>query len=167
VNPIYLIFVPQLIIGLGWSAFGLGSTNFVYDAVPKQRRGFYISYQHILMSLGIFVGSFIGGVLAEYLPKIGISNLPLLFIISGVLRVMTIAIFLPRIKEVRKVKTMHFNDLRLMTVRTYVYGHHHNIILFKKLKDIENDIAKIPHNLFVRFYKSGKRESNNFLNQRR
>jgi len=167
VNPIYLICVPQLIIGLGWSAFGLGTTNFVYDSVPKQRRGFFISYQHILMSLGIFIGSFIGGILAQYLPKIGLSNLPLLFIISGVLRVLTIAIFLPQIREVRKVKPMHFNDLRLMTVRTYVYGHHHHLILFKKIKDLENSLAKIPHNLFVKFFKGSNKDANKFLNRSR
>jgi MFS family permease len=167
VNPFYLIFVPQLIIGLGWSAFGLGSTNFVYDVVPKHKRGFYISYQHILMSLGIFVGSFIGGILAQYLPKMGSSNLPLLFIISGTLRVIVIALFLPRVKEVRKVKPMHFNDLRLMTARTYVYGHHHHLIIFKKLKDFEKTLVKVPHNLFVKFFRSSKTTSNKFLNQRR
>jgi hypothetical protein len=71
------------------------------------------------------------------------------------------------IKEVRKVKHMHFNDLRLMTVRTYIYGPHHHIILFKKLKDLENGIAKIPHNLFIKFFRSSATDANKFLNRSR
>jgi MFS family permease len=149
-NPIYLALVPQLISGLGWSAFNLSSTNFVYDATPQHKRAFLLSYNNILLGIGSFVGSFIGGILAQDLPKFGFfSNLFILFIVSGILRTLTTLIFLPKVKEVRKVHPMHFNELRLMTIKTY-FGHNHNLIIFKKLKELEDGLVKFPHNFLYK-----------------
>lgn len=149
-NPIYLALVPQLISGVGWSAFNLSSTNFVYDSTPKHKRAFLLSYYNILLGLGSFVGSFIGGILAQDLPKFGFfSNLFILFIVSGILRTLTTLIFLPKVKEVRKVHPMYFNELRLMTIKTY-FGHNHNLIIFKKLKEFEDGLVNFPHNLFYK-----------------
>ncbi|MEM4271454.1 MAG: MFS transporter [Candidatus Pacearchaeota archaeon] len=83
-NPIYLALIPQLISGIGWSAFNLSSTNFIYDATPKHKRAFLLSYYNILLGFGSFIGSFIGGILAQDLPKFGFfTNLLILFAISG------------------------------------------------------------------------------------
>src|SRR3989344_3800362 len=53
-NPLYLIFVPQLIAGLGWSGFNLASSNFIYDAVTPERRGIVVSYYTMVSGLAVF-----------------------------------------------------------------------------------------------------------------
>lgn len=103
-SPWYIILVPQLLSGIGWATFNLAVTNFIYDAVTPQRRGLCVSYMNIIVGIGVFIGSNIGGVAAYYLPSGIINKFLLLFIISGLLRFVTIFIMMPRIKEVRKTK---------------------------------------------------------------
>jgi len=47
-NPIYLIFIPQLVSGIGWAAFNLAASNFIYDSVTPQRRGICVAYYNLL-----------------------------------------------------------------------------------------------------------------------
>jgi len=62
----------------------------------------------MLNGMGIFLGAGLGAILIKYLPALSIGVLikPIatIFIISGILRIFVVLIFLPKIKEVRKVK---------------------------------------------------------------
>jgi MFS family permease len=98
-NLIYLITIEG-IGGFFWAGFNLASTNFIYDAVTKQRRGICFAYFGALNGVGVFVGATMGGLLANYF----LPTLLALFLISGVARLIVSLIMLPRLKEVRKVK---------------------------------------------------------------
>lgn len=101
-NPIYLIFTTQLISGIGWAAFNLGASNYIYDAVTPQRRAICVAYYTMINGICVFVGAFSGGLFAQYIHINFMDTLLLIFLISSILRGITSIIFLPMIKEVRK-----------------------------------------------------------------
>jgi len=111
-NPIYIILVPQVIAGLGWAAFTLGSTNFIYDIATPQRRGITFAYHNLVIGIGILLGGGIGSLLAQYLPVIGINKILIVFLISGIARIAAMGIFLPTISEPRKVKKIKGSEVK-------------------------------------------------------
>lgn len=112
-NPIYLIIVPQLFSGLGSSAFGLSTSNFIYDAVTVQRRGIIIAYYSVLNGLGVFIGATIGGLIAQFVNFSFINTFLFIFIVSGIARLIVVITVMPKIKEVRKIETKTKNNLFL------------------------------------------------------
>jgi len=103
-NPVYLILVPQLISGIGSAAFDLGTNNFIYDSVSRQNRPWYNSYYSILVGFGIFIGSNIGGLLAQYLSFEFLNIFLFLFVLSGIMRLIISGIIIMKVKEVRIIK---------------------------------------------------------------
>ncbi|MBU3912796.1 MAG: MFS transporter [Nanoarchaeota archaeon] len=102
-SPVYLIIVPSIISGLGWAAFNLASSNFIYDSVSVQRRGICIAYFNAIVGAGIFLGAITGGLLAQYLEIGFMSKILFLFIISGILRFLAY-LTIPVVKEIRQIK---------------------------------------------------------------
>ncbi len=102
-NVFYLALVPQLLFGLGWGAFTLATSNFIYDAVTPERRAICVTYHNILSGIGAFIGASIGGLLITriHLPTF-VNEFFLIFILSGILRFLITNLFVDQIKEVRK-----------------------------------------------------------------
>ena len=101
-TPITIIFGPQLLSGLGWTAFNLAASNFIYDSIPSQRRGFYVAYYNFILGIGIFCGGLVGSYIISFSITF-MNQFHFVFLISGVVRAVAIVIFLFRIKEVRQV----------------------------------------------------------------
>ncbi|NUM25613.1 MAG: MFS transporter [Candidatus Buchananbacteria bacterium] len=100
-NPLFLIFVTQLVAGLGWSAFNLSSSNFIYDSVEPTRRALMVAYYNLLSGIGIFAGAVLGGVITQFLNFGGSGVFIMLFLLSGLVRLIVMVAVLPKIKEVR------------------------------------------------------------------
>ena len=130
-SPWYLAFVPQLSGGLGWAAFTLASSNFIYDTVTPQRRGICVTYFNIFVYAGTFFGATVGGILASYVPITFMDNLLFIFVISGVLRGLASLIMLPKIKEVREVRTSSLNPLVYIKEMNLVEG-----VIYETLNDV-------------------------------
>lgn len=110
---IYLIFFFQFLGGAFWSGFNLCAVNFIFDAVTPAKRSRCIAYYNIIAHAGIFIGATLGGFIIPKLPShlhfLGLdihflSSLPLLFLISGILRFVPALLGIPFIKEVRKIE---------------------------------------------------------------
>ncbi len=108
-----LILVYQAVSGFIWAGFNLSSANFLFDAVSPPKRARCVAYYNIFVNTGVFLGSLTGGWIAPMLPSelslLGlslpiVSNLQVLFLISGVGRLAVSLIFLPLIREVRQVE---------------------------------------------------------------
>lgn len=105
----YLICV-NLFGGMIWAGFSLGLQNYIFDAVPAEDKGRAVALANTINAMGWFVGALTGGWLAGWLPSrisgleidwsVG-SNLPLLFLVSGSLRLVVAILFLPRLRELR------------------------------------------------------------------
>jgi MFS family permease len=123
----YLLLV-QILSGLSWAGFTLGASNFLYDLVARENRATYLAVHNVLASVGIFCGALLGGYLGLVLPAhIEIAGLsftwlsPLLgvFAISALLRTVVLAVLLPRIREVRRVRPISFSRVIFRVTRMH------------------------------------------------
>ncbi|MBS3099414.1 MFS transporter [Candidatus Pacearchaeota archaeon] len=105
-NPVALVFVPQVIVGLANAAFVLAVSNFTYDSANQQHRALCTTYTNILAGFGIFFGSLIGGYLLKYFPETIANSFVIVFALSAVLRLGVSIFFASKIHEVKKVKKL-------------------------------------------------------------
>ncbi|MFA4952740.1 MAG: MFS transporter [Candidatus Pacearchaeota archaeon] len=110
-SPVALILTAQLLSGLGWAAFNLGLSNYIYDAVTPGRRGFCVAYFNVINGVGVFIGAILGGLFAQYIHISFINTFFLIFLISAILRVLPGFILFPKIKEVRATSNKKENVL--------------------------------------------------------
>ena len=103
-TPLQLIFGPQLISAFAWTGVNLAASNFIYDNIPAQQRGFYVAYFNFFLGMGVLVGGLLGSGLLQIVPIIFVSVYETLFLIYGSCRLFFDFVFLFRIKEVRVQK---------------------------------------------------------------
>ncbi len=119
----YLIFV-QAFGGFFWAGFSLSSANFLYDLVPAAKRVTYLAVHNVLVAFGVFLGVAFGGQLISHLEaaKGGLwgfsSAFHILFLLSGIGRLMVFLLFLPKIKEVRVTRRPTAGSLVLRATRS-------------------------------------------------
>ena len=123
----YLLLV-QVLSGLCWAGFTLGASNFLYDLVARENRATYLAIHNVVASTGIFCGALLGGFLGIALPaRLDIPGLslawlsPLLgvFAISALARTIVLAVLLPGIREVRRVRPISFSRVIFRVTRMH------------------------------------------------
>ncbi len=102
-NVFYLAAI-QFYSGIAWAGFNLVSSNFLFDATTSQNRTAYLAYFGAGAALASALGAFAGGALVDRVPALLGSSLLTMFLISSVLRLMTGIVFLPGLREVRRVR---------------------------------------------------------------
>ncbi len=105
---VYLLAV-QILSGLAWSGFTLSTANYLYDIRPHQTHfAAYAAVQNGITASCVFVGALAGGMLASQAPALvragGLERWldhPVLLVmaVSGLLRILVAAWFLPRLHE--------------------------------------------------------------------
>jgi MFS family permease len=99
----YLILI-ELFSGFIWAGFNLCATNFIYDAVSREKTALCISYYNVLNGVGVFIGATAGGLIASLNFNIlGAGPILIIFLISSILRFLFYILVIPKIKEVREV----------------------------------------------------------------
>ncbi|MEK6874000.1 MAG: MFS transporter [Nanoarchaeota archaeon] len=153
-NPIYLILVPQLVSGIGWAAFNLGASNFIYDAVTVQRRGIVVAYYSLLNGIAVFIGASLGGLTAQYLHLSFMNVFLFIFLVSGIGRMIMVVSLLPHIKEVRnEITPREKNPLLYITHLHLINGPSHPLYGLLKVIVYPLSVFKIRK---VKDEKSGK-----------
>jgi len=145
-SPVYLALAPQLIGGIGWAAFNLAAGNFIYDSVSVPRRGICVAYFNLLSGIGIFIGAILGGILAQYLPIAFMNKFLFIFLISGIARLLVSIIFLPRIKEVKKVEKAKSGALfyiKEIAINGFVYGIINDLKGLKRIVSRKSGLFKL------------------------
>lgn len=120
--PIWWIFITQpweiylanFISGMGWAGYELLSFNFVYDTIKPVQRSRSISYMTFYKGIGIFIG----GVVGSFLIKIFHELFVLIFLISGIARVLSLLYFSKEIKELNDVEPISHQKLFLRIIST-------------------------------------------------
>lgn len=126
-NLPYLVGI-QVFSGVFWAGFNLAASTFLFDAVTPQKRARCAAYQALLCGLFHLAGSMSGAFVATRLPEsftIGsyswtpTSSLLIIFLLSGILRTATVAMFLPTVREVREVSDVTKRELlfRILHIR--------------------------------------------------
>lgn len=109
---VYLVFISAF-MGVVWAGFNLSESNFMYDAVSRQRIALCFSYFNIINAGGIFIGATLGGWLASsHISILGLTPILIVFGISAIGRLLIHIFFSPRIKEVRETEKFNFRDIR-------------------------------------------------------
>ncbi len=106
----FLILV-ELYSGMIFAGYRLTQSNFIYDTITRQRMALCTSYFNFISSIGTFLGATIAGFLASINVFFGISVFLVLFIVSGVLRILFSLIYVRKVNEVRMVKSFKFVDV--------------------------------------------------------
>lgn len=102
---VYLVAV-EFFSGFVWASYNLSVSNFIYDAVTKQKIILCFTYFGFINSIGSFLGGLIGGQLTS-LPLFsifGLGSILSVFLLSTVLRILPSLIIAPKLKEVRPVE---------------------------------------------------------------
>ncbi len=116
-SPIYMIFVPALIGGLAWGGFALAIGNFIYDNVGKQKRSLAVSYYNMLWGIGVCAGASVAALLIKYLPSFIFEPIILMFLIAAIARMIIVAWWIPKIKEVRKTEKLTLKKLKKTLIK--------------------------------------------------
>ena len=136
-NPYYLL-IPMFLGGIGWAAFNLASSNFVYDSIESEKRAAYLAYMNVVAGIGIFLGAGLGGIIIEYVSISFMNIFLFIFLVSAILRFLAGVIMMPLIKEVRRVKEFSFGDitplLHLKTIGQHTNLHHHQGLHLKSFE---------------------------------
>lgn len=106
--------------GLIWPGFSLSLGNYVFDAVQPEDRTKGVATYNTVNAIGAGIGAMVGSWLATVAPSqlllFGLilplaSNLPILFLASGILRLMVSLTLLNTFKERRRVTPITHRDL--------------------------------------------------------
>ena len=131
---------PQVWGGIGWTAFNLATSNFIYDSVPSQKRGAYAAYYTLVVGIGQTMGGLLGSTIITLFPPtmLGALAFQIIFFLSGVVRAVFVVIYLPRIKEInQKAKPLVIVNIG------GAYKHLHDILLRPTLKKNGNNDGTI------------------------
>ncbi len=106
--------------GVTWGGLSLGLQNYVFDAVQREDRAKAVAISTTVNVVGWCIGALLGGWLVEALPpRINagpmsltlVSSLPLVFFVSGLLRLAVSASLLRTFEEARAVQKARVLDL--------------------------------------------------------
>jgi MFS family permease len=100
------LFLVEFFSGFVWAAYNLSTSNFIYDAVTKQKIILCFTYFGFINSIGSFLGGLIGGQLASssVFSLFGLGAILSVFFISFALRLIPSLTIAPKLKEVRQVE---------------------------------------------------------------
>ena len=110
----------QVAAGLVWAGFSLASSNFLFDAVSPPKRARCVAYQGLINGVAYLAGSLGGGYAASHLPTVfalgpwtwrPVSTLPVLFLLSGLVRLVAAILMLRKFREVRPVEEISHRQL--------------------------------------------------------
>jgi hypothetical protein len=99
--------------GVVWAGLGLGLNNYVFDSVQPLDRGKAVAISSVVNAIGWAIGTLLGSLLIATVPgrvQAGsltfesVSNLPIIFFISGLLRLIVSATLLRTFHEPRQVE---------------------------------------------------------------
>ncbi|MBU4152668.1 MAG: MFS transporter [Proteobacteria bacterium] len=116
---VYLMLI-QVVAGIIWAGFSLASSNFLFDAVSPPKRARCVAYQGLINGAAVLCGSLGGGFVAGHLPasfSLGSWTwapqfiLPVIFLLSGMMRFAAAALLLHKFREVRPVEAIRHRDL--------------------------------------------------------
>ncbi len=139
-NPFYLVFIPSTISGICWAGFHLAENNFIYDNIPKEKRGKAVAYYNMFWGAGMFFGGGLGAFLIKYLNFNFIEPIIAIFILSSFLKIGVVLWWIPKIKEIRKTEKFDVKDfVKKNLIRNGVHTINEEI----------NQIRSIPHYLQI------------------
>jgi MFS family permease len=134
-DPLWLfifLLLEEAFSGFVWAGFNLSTSSFLFDSTSKEERVKYIAYYNFLTGIAVFLGAMLGGVLIRFYPRWTIvstalvSAIPVIYVTTGVLRLLITSIFIKKVRESRMVE-IDFPGRgffhRVLTVNPHSHNH--------------------------------------------
>lgn len=102
------LFIVEFVKGVLFAGYNLAVSNFIFDATSKQKRICCISYYNFIVGIALFLGALVGIEIANSNFKILGSSILLAFLVSAVIRIITVLLLKLKIDETRLVE-INFN----------------------------------------------------------
>lgn len=119
-DSFWFLLVINYLGGVIWGGLSLGLQNYVFDAVQREDRAKAVATSTTVNVIGWCIGAFMGSWMVEALPShinVGpvswqlVSSLPLVFFMSGFLRLLVSASLLRTLEEARTVQPAVISEL--------------------------------------------------------
>lgn len=114
-DDVWWLCAAQVYAGIVWGCVELSVFSFVYDATKSRNRTAYVAYSTVLGGMATLLGSFTGAAILHFSPALT-SPYHLVFTLSTVLRLSVSLIYLPQIREERKVRQIRTEDLLIKMI---------------------------------------------------
>ena len=95
----WYLWIAFAVGGATTSGWGVAAFNYVLENSNEESRTSSVGFFHAVGSAGGFGGALIGGTIASHLPTVFAHQLMTLFLLSGVLRLVSVAVLLPTVHE--------------------------------------------------------------------
>ncbi|MFX1275124.1 MAG: MFS transporter [Promethearchaeota archaeon] len=138
-GPIEILLFPQLFSGIGWTAFNLAASNFIYDNISREKRGIYLAMYNLLLGFGIILGGLTGSILIQMIPYNLINPYLFVFFISGITRFLCVIFLLSKIKEIRISETKPILNLKNRNIYQWLFDTSLRVERKKKLRIKRNN----------------------------
>jgi MFS family permease len=120
-KEIIVLVFAQFVSGFIWAGFEIASFNSLFDATSPKNRATCVAYYNVLNGSAILAGSLLGGVIAQA-NNVFWSRYLLVFLLSGILRLIFSIFYIPKLKEVREVEHISYRRLILRVISTMTTG---------------------------------------------
>jgi len=114
-GDVWWLCLAQVYAGLVWGCVELSVFSFVYDATKSRNRTAYVAYSTVLGGMATLLGSATGASVLHYFSWLSCPY-HLIFLLSTVLRLTVSLIYLPQIREERKVRSIRTEDLLIKMI---------------------------------------------------
>ena len=99
-----------MVAGFGHAGLNLTTGNYIYDSVSQAKRSFGVTYFTLFVGIGAAIGAGLGSALTLIdLPIFNMNSIFLIFLVSGIIRLLVLFFFGRYLQEVRKVKRFSAN----------------------------------------------------------
>jgi MFS family permease len=113
-DVIWLIAI-QIYSGFIWGGFEIATVSFIFDITTPQKRATGVAYYNMVNGLALISGALLGSFIVRF-NTVFSSPYLLVFLLSGLLRLIASFLFLPRLSEVRAVEEIGYPRLFLKVV---------------------------------------------------
>ncbi|MFX0038772.1 MAG: MFS transporter [Promethearchaeota archaeon] len=120
ITPLQIFLGIQIFSGIGWTAFNLAASNFIYDNITTKKRGKFIAIYNSLIGLAIISGGLLGSTLISFIDISFMNSYHFIFLLSGILRILVVLVLLRKIKEVR-VSTKPIINIKELSLYKWIY----------------------------------------------
>ena len=129
----------QAYSGFIWGGFEVAAFSFIFDTTSPQKRATCVAYYNMINGAALISGALLGSLVVR-MNALFWSKYLLVFLLSGILRFFASIIFLPRLREVRKVETIGYSRLFLKVVTSVpTMGLVYELIPFRRKRKEDED----------------------------
>jgi MFS family permease len=114
----WFLLLVQFLAGVNWAGYNLATANFVFDAVSPSKLGRCVAYQATINGFFVLFGSVVGAWLTSHGATEWTSVLWVppsvchaVFLVSGLCRLVALAVLAARFKEVKEVEPITHREL--------------------------------------------------------